>query len=170
MFRLALLIIIILITSCQQTGLKENSLKNQPAKQNAIHQISYQTNNHYKFPVQESITGNEKEIDWTGSWHFEQDKVKYEITIDEKLKDFNQCIYQVEGIPAFYILECKGVVKGNKYELYYRYTHDGDFLRENKIDRHKPILTLAMENGKVITYWNQLPGGRNGRECFKKKV
>lgn len=170
MFRLALLIVSILLSSCQNKELKENSTKNQPINQISFHQNFDQTNSHDQTPVAGTSHGSEYETDWIGNWYFEQDKVKYSITIDEKITGMNRCIYQVEGIPAFYVLECKGVVKGNVCELYYRYTQDGNFSRENKIDRHKPIITLALVNGKVITYWNQLPGGRNGQECFKKKA
>ena len=170
MFRLALLIVSFLFSSCQQSGLKENSFKNQPTNKSSFHHAYYQVNSHFDTTDPGIRPGNKFEIDWIGSWYFEQDKVKYSITIDEKITEINRCIYQVEGIPAFYVLECKGVVKGNVCELYYRYTQDGNFFRENKIDRHKPILTLALVNGKVITYWNQLPGGRNGQECFKKKA
>lgn len=170
MFRLALLIVSILISSCQQNGLKKNSSKNHPIKHASFQQTFYQTNSQKQIPLPGTTPNSKYEMDWIGSWYFEQDKVKYSITIDEKLTELNRCIYQVEGIPAFYVLECKGVLKGNIFELYYRYTHDGNFFRENKIDRNKPILTLAWVNGKVITYWNQLPGGRNGQECFRKKV
>ena len=170
MFRLVMLIVTLSLLSCQQNGFGEFSSKRQPKNQASFHQTSYQTKNLYLSPEIKSISGNEPEIDWMGSWQYEQDKVKYSLTIVEKQKELNKCIYHVEGIPAFYILECNGIMKGNIFELYFRYTNDGNFFKENKIDRHKPILTLALVNGKVITYWNQLPGGRNGQECFKKKV
>lgn len=172
MFRLGLVIISFLLFSCQQSGHKQNSSKNKPTNNSSFQLTSYQIKTYYASetpnPETTSATGNE--INWLGSWHYEQDMVNYAITIDENFKKSNRCTYHVEGIPAYYVLACKGVVKGNVFELYYRYTHDGNFFKESKIDRHKPILTLALVNGKVITYGNQLPGGRNGQECIKKKA
>ncbi len=172
MIRLALVIISILLLSCQPHGHKKPITKGKSMDNASIHHTSYQSKNPYSSQASGPGTtaANEFEIDWKGKWHYEEDMIKYSITIDQKLKDMNRCIYHVEGIPAFYVLECKGIAKGNVFELYYRYTNDGNFIREDKIDPGKPILTLSLVNGKVITHWNQLPGGRNGQECFKKKV
>ena len=172
MFRFAvLLIVLISLSSCQHNRHNENKSTHQ-TQTNSIYHISSPAINNGESVTQKgkNFTDSLSEKDLQGNWYYEHDNIKYSIIIGNKFNDIKGGIYQVEGIPVYYILECKGEMKGNVFELYYRYTNDGHFFDERKIDRDKPIITLKKVNGKIVSYWNQLPGGRNGEECFKKKA
>lgn len=117
-----------------------------------------------------------KNVNWVGTWtFFDNAPVDYTLIIAEKHEDTYLCTYNATGIQTYYDLKCKGIDKGTSFELYYLSTNDGDFFPEDRINYSKPILTLKLVNGKIVTYWDQLinnyveQGNRSGQVCFKKK-
>lgn len=177
--QLLLILPIIFLFSCQSTIQPDNKEIQLLQKENELLQKENELLKNSK-PTSKLITNEigdsdrelkpivEQSIDWVGTWSFEEDMVGYTLTIEDKYKGMNICTYDATGIQTFYILACSGLDKGKSFELYYGGTKDGGFHQEESINREKPILTLKLVNGKVLTYWNQLIGGKDGKIAFKK--
>jgi hypothetical protein len=114
-----------------------------------------------------------EDVDWSGTWSFNDGYVDYTLTISEDYGGHHACQYEATGIQTYYVLECVGVIKDNSIQLKFPVVKDGDFLQQDRIIKEEPILTLTMKDRKVITYWNQLAnnyeGNHNGELCFKKQ-
>ena len=111
--------------------------------------------------------------DWSGVWAFNDEYVEYTLTVNKQYRGNYTCVFNATGIQTYYILNCTGKVKGNRLELHFSSVKDGDFLGKERIKKDLPILSLSIENNKVITYWDQLvnnyPDNQNGKECFVRK-
>lgn len=114
-----------------------------------------------------------EEVDWPGTWVFNDGYVDYTLTISGDYGGHHACKYEAVGIQTYYVLECVGVIKDNSIQLKFPVVKEGDFLQQDRIRKEEPILTLTMKDGKVITHWNQLgnnyEGNRDGEVCFKKQ-
>ena len=114
-----------------------------------------------------------QEINWSGIWTY-TDNAPVEYTLKIENKEKLTCIFNATGIQTYYELECKGINKGDYFELYFVKILDGVFYGEDKIIIEKPILTLKLEKGKIVTYWDQLynnyveEGNHDGQICFEK--
>lgn len=170
MTKLLLFLITLFLLSCQsatQTDKEKELLQkddNQLKKNQPEDTLPPATDDSNKEPQSRTQTT----VNWVGTWSFEGEMVNHTLTIGEKYRGANVCQYEATGVQTFYKLECRGVDKGNSFELYYWATNDGAFYQEDRINRDKPILTLKLVNGKILTYWNQLIGGKDGEAGFKK--
>ena len=166
---LKLLFLTIFIISCESNSLgKEKQVHEKVSKKQTAQTIdSIIPNPSVTSPpeVKEEI----QQVSWHGKWVFEHELVSYTLTIEDKKENMNLCKFEAIGVQTFYDLECRGVDKGNSFELYFHATNDGAFLQEERINRHKPILTLKQVDGKILTDWNQLIGGTSGKVAFKKQ-
>ena len=121
----------------------------------------------------EQADKNTEMTDWSGVWAFNDEYVEYTLTVNEQYPGNYTCVLNATGIQTYYILNCTGKVNVNRLELHFSSVKDGDFLGKERLKKDLPILTLSIENKKVITYWNQLvnnyPDNQNGKECFVRK-
>ena len=115
-----------------------------------------------------------EDVDWSGTWTFNDGYVDYTLTISEDYGGHHACRYEATGIQTYYVLECVGVIKDNSIQLKFPVVKEGDFLQQDRIQKEEAILTLTMKDGKVRTYWNQLVNNyednHNGEVCFKKQI
>jgi len=85
----------------------------------------------------------EQKQNWPGIYGYEESApIMYTLTI----KDNNSCIYEAEGIQTFFRVSCKGQINGDKYEIYFIKTLEGDYYPADWIDKEQPIMTLYYKN------------------------
>ena len=89
---------------------------------------------------------NEK---WVGKYSFEEPgPINFELRINSD----NTCTYEGIGIQTYFIIECKGKINGDKYEIYFWRTKEGAYLSEDWINKSKPIMILSYSGKTLYTY------------------
>jgi len=104
---------------------------------------------------------------WIGKYSYE---MPGPVTFFLTIKADNTITYEGGGVQTYFVVQCKGKVNGDKYDIYFVKTTEGGYLSEDWIDKTKPIITLSYTGNVLYTYEPQHDFDKKGAQITYVKI